>query len=288
MSNQDFLHRFLFEEQGIRGEWIQLTDSWQAIKKNQQGPEPAQKLLGQALAAVAMLSATIKFEGSLILQAQGDGAIKTLVAQATHDRKIRGLIRSDAFVPTGSLEDMFGSGNLVLTIKPDHADPYQGIIALQGQNLAMAFEGYFSQSEQLKTRLWLFANDTQAVGFLLQQLPGNTDSSHWEHIEILANTLKEHELMTLNCQQILYRLFHEENIRLFEAEPVSFQCICSKARIETILKNLGQEELDSILRERGNVEVGCEFCNTNYHFDAIDITKLFSSQDFAQSSTTRH
>ncbi|SJM90548.1 33 kDa chaperonin [Crenothrix polyspora] len=288
MTQQDFLHRFLIEERGIRGEWIQLTDSWQAIKQNQHGPEPVQEVLGQALAAVAMLSATIKFEGSLILQAQGDGAIKTLVAQATHDRKIRGLTRSEAVVPTGSLQDMFGSGNLVLTIKPEHAEPYQGIIALQGQNLATALEGYFSQSEQLKTRLWLFANDTQAVGFLLQELPGNTDSSHWEHIEILASTIKEQELMTLDCQQILYRLFHEENIRLFDAEPVSFECVCSRAKIERTLKSLGQDELHEILHERGNIEVGCEFCNSHYQFDPIDIARLFATQDFAQSSTTRH
>jgi molecular chaperone Hsp33 len=288
MTQADLLHRFLFEARGIRGEWIQLTDSWQTIRQNHQVPEAAQQLLGQALAAVTMLSATIKFEGSLILQAQGNGAIKTLVAQATHDRKIRGLIRSEDAVPTGSLQDMFGLGNLVLTIKPDHADPYQGIIALQGKNLAAALESYFEQSEQLKTRLWLFANDNRAVGFLLQALPGNTDPTDWEHVQILANTIKEQELLTLNCQEILYRLFHEESIRLFDAEPISFECVCSRDKIEKTLKSLGQDELDDILRERGSVEVGCEFCNSQYQFDPIDIAQLFAPQDTIQSSTTRH
>ncbi|MEQ1790568.1 MAG: Hsp33 family molecular chaperone HslO [Rickettsiales bacterium] len=288
MTQQDFLHRFLIEERGIRGEWIQLTDSWQAIKNNHPAPAPAQQQLGHALAAVAMLSATIKFEGSLILQAQGDGAIRTLVAQATHDRKIRGLIRNTDTVPSGSLQAMFGQGNLALTIKPNHADPYQGIIALQGNNLATALESYFSQSEQLKTRLWLFANDSHAVGFLLQELPGNTDSSNWEHIEILANTLKEHELLTLDCQEILHRLFHEENLRLFDGEAVSFECVCSRARIESTLKSLGNNELQDILCERGSIEVGCEFCNTQHQFDPIDIARLFTAQDFVNSSTTRH
>ncbi|SJM92956.1 Hsp33 family molecular chaperone HslO [Crenothrix polyspora] len=288
MTQVDLLHRFLLEDRGIRGEWIQLTDSWQAIKNNHPAPAPAQQQLGHALAAVAMLSATIKFEGSLILQAQGDGAIRTLVAQATHDRKIRGLIRNTDTVPSGSLQAMFGQGNLALTIKPNHADPYQGIIALQGNNLATALESYFSQSEQLKTRLWLFANDSHAVGFLLQELPGNTDSSNWEHIEILANTLKEHELLTLDCQEILHRLFHEENLRLFDGEAVSFECVCSRARIESTLKSLGNDELQDILRERGSIEVGCEFCNTQHQFDPIDIARLFTAQDFVNSSTTRH
>jgi molecular chaperone Hsp33 len=288
MTQVDLLHRFLLEDRGIRGEWIQLTDSWQAIKNNHPAPASAQQQLGHALAAVAMLSATIKFEGSLILQAQGDGAIRTLVAQATHDRKIRGLIRNTDTVPSGSLQAMFGQGNLALTIKPNHADPYQGIIALQGNNLATALESYFSQSEQLKTRLWLFANDSHAVGFLLQELPGNTDSSNWEHIEILANTLKEHELLTLDCQEILYRLFHEENLRLFDGEAVSFECVCSRARIESTLKSLGNDELQDILRERGSIEVGCEFCNTQHQFDPIDIARLFTAQDFVNSSTTRH
>jgi molecular chaperone Hsp33 len=288
MTKHDYLHRFLFEERGVRGEWIQLTHSWQAINQHQQGCETVQQLLGQAIAAVAMLSATIKFEGSLILQAQGDGAIKTLVAQATHDRKIRGLIRSDDAVPAGPLEQQFGQGQLILTIRSEHADPYQGIIALQGQNLAKALETYFCQSEQLRTRLWLFANDTHAAGFLLQELPGNTDSSDWEHIEILASTITERELLTLDCQQILYRLFHEENIRLFDAEPVSFECVCSRARIEATLKALGHDELHDILHERGNIEVGCEFCNAHYQFDPIDIARLFAPQEFVNTSMTRH
>ena len=288
MTKQDNLRRFLLEERGIRGEWIQLTESWQTIKQNQAGPETAQHLLAEALAAVAMLSATIKFQGSLILQAQGNGPINTLVVQATHDRKIRGLVRSDAAVPEGPLEEKFGHAQLILTVKSERGDPYQGIVALQGQNLATALESYFRQSEQLKTRLWLFADNNHAAGLLLQELPGQGTDSDWEHIEILANTVKKQELLTLDCQEILYRLFHEENIRLFDPEPISFECACSRQRIEQTLKSLGIDELEDILQERGSIEVGCEFCNRQYQFDPIDIKRLFIPQDFTPASPTRH
>ncbi len=289
MIKHDFLRRFLFEELGVRGEWIKLESSWQAAKLHQQGMQHVQQQLGQALAAVVMLSATIKFNGSMILQAQGDGAFKTLVAQATHDRKIRGLVRSEETVPTGSLESMFGHGRLVLTIEPDNADPYQGIVPLEGANLAVALETYFQQSEQLKTRLWLFADDTRAAGLLLQELPAqNNDQADWERIEMLAGTLTEQELLELDCEHLLYRLFNEEKVRLFEAEPVEFKCACSRPRIARTLRAMGRAELDGILQERGNIEVGCEFCGEHYLFDVIDVENLMSPDNLVNGSATRH
>jgi len=210
MIEQDLLRRFLFEDLGVRGTWVKLTTSWQAAKQHQLGPENAQLQLGQALAAVVMLSATIKFNGSMILQAQGDGDIKTLVAQSTHDRKIRGLIRSNDQATTGSLETLFGQGRLVLTIEPDNAQPYQGVVPLQGKNLAAALQTYFEQSEQLNTRLWLFADETRAAGLLIQELPAqNSDKADWERIEILANTVTEREVLELDCENLLYKLFNK-------------------------------------------------------------------------------
>lgn len=289
MIKQDFLRRFLFEELGVRGEWVKLESSWQAAKLHQQGMQHVQQQLGQALAAVVMLSATIKFNGSMILQAQGDGDFKTLVAQATHDRKIRGLVRSNEVVPTGSLEMMFGHGRLVLTIEPDNADPYQGIVPLEGANLAVALETYFQQSEQLKTRLWLFADDTRAAGLLLQELPAqNNDQADWERIEMLAGTLTEQELLELDCEHLLYRLFNEEKVRLFDAEPVEFKCACSRPRIARTLRAMGKAELDGILQERGNIEVGCEFCGEHYLFDVIDVENLMSPDNLVNGSATRH
>jgi molecular chaperone Hsp33 len=289
MIEQDLLRRFLFEDLGVRGEWIKLTTSWQAAKQYQQGPQNAQIQLGQALAAVVLLSATIKFNGSIILQAQGDGDFRTLVAQSTHDRKIRGLIRSNDHVPVGSLENMFGQGQLVLTIEPDNAQPYQGVVPLQGRNLAGALQTYFEQSEQLKTRLWLFANETHVSGLLLQELPSqNSYKADWERIEILADTVTEQELQELDCEHLLYRLFNEEKVRLFDAEPVEFQCSCSRPKIERTLRAMGREELEDILQEHGTIQVGCEFCSEQYLFDRIDVEALLSQESMANQSETRH
>jgi molecular chaperone Hsp33 len=184
---------------------------------------------------------------------------------------------------------MFGLGRLVLTIEPDDAQPYQGIVPLQGENLAAALQTYFEQSEQLKTRLWLFANETDAVGLLLQELPAqNNDKSDWERIEILANTVTEQELLELDCEDLLYRLFNEELVRLFDAEPVEFKCACSRPRIARTLRALGEEELEGILQEQGRIEVGCEFCGENYLFDRVDVETLLSGEGLVNPSETRH
>ncbi len=289
MTEQDFLRRFLFEDLGVRGEWVNLTASWQAAKQHQQGSAAVQQLLGQALVAVVMLSAIIKFKGSMILQAQGNGNVKTLVAQATDERKIRGLVRSTGEVLAGALESMFGEGRLVLTVDVGGTQPYQGIVPLQGRDLAAALETYFVQSEQLNTRLWLFANDHCAAGLLLQELPAqNGDKTDWQRIEMLANTITEHELLALDCENLLYRLFHEEKVRLFDAEPVTFECACSRQRIERTLRAMGAKELESMLQERDTIEVICEFCSERYTFDKVDITALLHEECSANDTATLH
>jgi molecular chaperone Hsp33 len=289
MIKEDILRRFLFEELGIRGEWVSLAASWQAAKQHQSESDTVQQQLGQALAAVVMLSATIKFNGSVILQAQGDGAIKTLVAQATHDRKIRGLARSRDQAQTDALSSLFGQGYLALTLAPEDGEPYQGIVPLEGNNLATALENYFAQSEQLHTRLWLFATDHQAVGLLLQELPAQGHlQQDWERIEMLADTLTAKELLELDCEQILYRLFNEEKVRLYPPEPIAFACTCSREKINRTLRALGREELENILLERDLIEVGCDFCNAQYEFDKIDVEALLSCQKHPHPSATRH
>lgn len=289
MIEQDLLRRFLFEELGVRGEWVNLTDSWQAAKLHQRGSENMQQQLGEALAAVVMLSATVKFKGSMILQAQGDGAIKTLVAQATEQRKIRGLVRGKGNIPPGPLEAIFGQGRLVLTVESENGHPYQGIVPLQGGNLATALQTYFEQSEQLKTRLWLFANATHAVGLLLQQMPAQENyEDNWEHIEILANTVTEQELFELDCEQLLYRLFNQEKVRLFDPEPVEFSCACSRSNIERTLFAMGRAELEEILNERSIIEVNCEFCSKQYRFDKVDVENILSQKNTVLDSETRH
>lgn len=275
MSQQDVLRRFLFDELGVRGLWVSLSSSWQTAKQHQHCADVVQLQLGQALSAVVLLSATIKFNGSMILQAQGDGSLKTLVAQATHDHKIRGLIRGSDAANLGSLQEMFGEGRLVITIDSENAHPYQGIISLQGKNLAEALETYFIQSEQLNTRLWLIANETHAAGLLLQELPNdNNDKADWERIAMLASTVTEQEMLELDCEELLHRLFNEEKVRLFDGEAIKFDCSCSRPKIENALRMMGREELEDVLHERGHVEVNCEFCNKHYQFDRIDVEQL--------------
>jgi molecular chaperone Hsp33 len=176
-----------------------------------------------------------------------------------------------------------------LTIEPDNGQPYQGVVPLQSSNLAAALQTYFEQSEQLKTRLWLFANETHAVGLLLQELPSqNSYKADWERIEILADTVTEQELLELDCEDLLYKLFNEEQVRLFDAELVEFQCACSRPRIERTLRALGEEELEDILQEQGTIEVGCEFCGEQYLFDRVDVETMLSQESVANQSETRH
>lgn len=226
----------------------------------------------------------------MILQVQGDGPLKTLVAQATHERKIRGLVRSSETVTNGSLQDMFGEGRLVLTVSSENAQPYQGIVPLHGDNLAVVLETYFAQSEQLNTRLWLFANETHAAGLLLQELPSQlNDKADWERIAMLASTVTEQEMLELSCEELLYRLFNEEKVRLFDAEPVAFDCSCSRLKIENTLRMLGRQELESVLQERGQIEVNCEFCNKYYRFDRIDVEQLLHwGKNISADTQIRH
>lgn len=285
MSEQDLLRRFLFEDIGVRGLWVKLSASWQAARQHQHCSENVQLQLGQALSAVVLLSSTIKFDGSMILQAQGDGPLSILVAQATHDRKIRGLIKGENPFNTDSLQEMFGEARLVLTITSETAQPYQGIVPLQGDNLAAVLESYFSQSEQLNTRLWLFADQTRAAGLLLQELPAKLkDNEDWERIVLLADTVTAPEMLDLDCEDLLYRLFNEEQVRLFAGEPVVFDCSCSRAKIENALRMLGRPELESVLQERGTIDVNCEFCNKHYGFDKVDVEQLLCAEQVMPAS----
>lgn len=289
-QDSDSLYRFLFERTGVRGELVYLDASFRAVLERHPYPGPVQRPLGEALAAVLLLTATLKFEGSLILQARGKGPLRTLVTQATHNRTVRGLARWSDEVPYGDLEQQFGDGHLVLTLDPLRGERYQGIVPLQGRSLRAALEAYFGASEQLPTRLWLAVDGQRAAGMMLQQMPGNTgdnnsqspstnrvlDHDGWHRTTLLADTLSERELLDLKAQDLLLRLFHEEEVRLFEPEPVAFRCSCSRIRIADTLRAIGRTEVDDILEEQGSVGATCEFCNRNYRFDAVDVQELFA------------
>lgn len=289
MNDRDCLNRFLFEGLGIRGEMVKLDTSWQAVLNCHDYPPSVQEQLGQALAASVLLSATIKFTGSLILQAQGEGPLHTLVAQTTHQRTIRGLARWQGKVPQGDLPDVFGAGRLVLTIQREGSDPYQGIVPLEGAHLAEALQVYFSRSEQLQTHLWLAADGDKAAGLFIQELPSQQGREmDWERIRLLADTVTTQELLKLPIEELLYRLFHEERVRLLEAESVLFRCRCSRERIENTLRALGRSELEDILQEQDTIEVDCEFCNRHYSLDKIDVERLFAEDIRVPVPPTRH
>lgn len=293
MTQQDCLRRFLFEEHNVRGEWVRLSESWRQAKQHQVIVNAkVDSQLGQALAAVVLLSATIKFKGAMVMQIQGNGELKALVAQASNTGKIRGLVRSEPCVSGETLQQMIGEGGrLVLTVESGNADPYQGIVGVSEPALAQVLQTYFEQSEQLDTRLWLFANETQAAGLFIQELPGEEkDPLDWERIITLANTVTEEEMLTLDCEVLLHRLFHEEKVRLFDPEAIAFECQCSRQKISGTLLALGQHELESILQERDDIEVDCQFCGAQYVFDKVDIENLLANPLFETqiSSPTRH
>ena len=293
MADTDSIHRFLFEQTGIRGNLVHLDASWRAILGNHPYPQAVGVHLGESLAAVALLSATIKFDGSLILQVQGSGPLRTLVAQATSGRTLRGIARWSGEVPAGGhLAECAGEGRLVLTIERAHGEPYQGVVPLAGHGIGAALEHYFAASEQLPTRLWLAADAGRAAGLLLQHLPTgettNETADDWNRVGMLAATVTPEELLRLSTREVLHRLFHEDDIRLFESEPLSYRCGCSRTRIEDMLRTLGEAEVDAMIAAQGEVEVTCEFCNRTYRLDRVDASQLFAQPTHPTPSASQH
>lgn len=290
MSAADSLRRFIFEHHNVRGEWVQIKDSFVQAKQHQVLVNPAVEAeLGKALAAVVLLSATIKFKGTMIMQLQGKGDLTALVAHSDNEQHIRGLVRSNESVAGDNLKQMMGEGGrLVLTIESENGERYQGIVGVDTDNLNQVLENYFQQSEQLATRIWLFANSEQAAGLLLQELPGtgDTDKTDWEHLQILANTITADEMLSLDCETLLHRLFHEEEVRLYEPDPVQFKCGCSNEKIATTLVALGRAELESILTDHGHIAVDCQFCGAHYSFDSVDVERILHNADFDPNRPT--
>ncbi|MGD8483456.1 MAG: Hsp33 family molecular chaperone HslO [Thioalkalispiraceae bacterium] len=297
----DTLQRFLFENAAIRGEVLQLDSSWQAVIENHDYPQPVKQLLGQMLSAVVLLSATLKFSGKLSLQLQGSGPISLMIAECTTGqesevRHLRGIAHSADVVPVGGLKELAGDGHLVMNLEPSgesgkEKERYQSIVELLGDSLSDALENYLVRSEQLDTQLWLACDEQRCGGLLIQRLPANdevTDQDAWERVQQLSATIQEPELLNLDADEIIHRLYHEEDIRLFEKEPLKFYCPCSRDRVASMLRSLGYEEVRSIIEEQSNVEVACEFCNHKYLFDAVDIEELFASDMPSPPSGSEH
>lgn len=285
----DYLRRFLFEHSPVRGEVVHLDIAWQSMLEGHDYPPAVQALLGEAAVACALMTATLKMEGRLTLQIQGNGAVDLLVMQCGSDRALRGMARYSGDVAGSMLAEICGTGHLAITLEPSNGgERYQGIVALGDGDLAAALEGYFSQSEQLPTRFWLSADDRQAGGMLLQKLPGEDGETLWQRTTMLASTLRDGELLEVDAETLVRRLFHEEDVRLFRPQPIRFECGCSSEKIEKVLYQLGGDEARSILAEQGSVRVECEYCRRRYEYDAVDVERIVSHVITAPASNATH
>ena len=279
MASGDQFQRFIFEDSQVRGAWVRLNKSYNDIGEQAPYPDSVRRLLGQSLVASVLMSSTLKFEGSLTLQAQGEGPVRTLMAECSHDRYIRGLARFDEHaVSEEHFSALLGEGRMAITIAPENGQRYQGVVPREHDELADCLKDYFERSEQIPTAFFLFADEQGSAGLMLQKMPGNTekDADLWDRINHLASTLEAEEMLTLDSETVLHRLFHEETVRLFDAEPVAFRCSCSRERTLGALEGIGKEECYSILDEQGSIEMDCQFCHQHYRFDRNDIDHLFT------------
>jgi len=289
----------MFNAAPVRGEIVSLQNTWREVLARREYPAPIRDLLGEMMAAAALLSANLKFDGALIMQIHGDGPVKMLVVQCNSDLTMRATAKVIGEVAdNATLSDMVnqnGGGRFAITLDPSDKrpgqQPYQGVVPLADENgplndMAAVLEHYMQHSEQLETRIWLAADQEHAVGVLLQKLPGDGgirphagehDADTWDRVCHLGSTLSHDELLQTDSETLLRRLFWQENLRRFEPTATRFLCTCSRTKVGGMLHMLGRDEVDGILAERGHVEIHCEFCNQRYEFDPVDVVQLFAA-----------
>jgi molecular chaperone Hsp33 len=287
----DSLQRFLLEGTPVRGEIVRLDATWRAVLERRDYPEPLERLLGEMMAAGAVLSATLKFDGALIMQMQGEGPVRLLVVEVTSKHTLRATAKWDGDIDSGGIRTLLGNGKFVITIAPESGkQAYQGVVSLDGDTVSEVLEHYMTTSEQVDTRLWLASDKNKAGGMLLQRLPEHPeyDEDAWNRATTIGETITKQELLTLPARDIIHRLYHQEDIRLFEERPTAFRCSCTRERVTAMLRLLGKDEVQSILAEREHVEVGCEFCGRQYMFDAVDAVQAFTSEIQASARRTKH
>jgi len=291
---EDVLHRFMLERAGVRGVLVRLGAAWREVAGRSAYPAALRSVLGETLAASALLTGNIKLEGALSVELKSTGPLRLLFAECTDQGRLRGLARwSD---PLPETLDLAALPKAIMAITIGHAERgqrYQGLVDLQHPDLASALENYFSQSEQLPARIVLAADGEHAVGLMLQKLPDEggidavQDEDAWTRIQHLTATLGQEELLSTAPEQLLYRLYHEESVRLFEPRPLAFGCSCTRERVETVLRSLGRDEVEAALEAReGEIEVICEFCAQRYTFDRVDAEHLLSASPQPNAPTT--
>ena len=295
----DSLQHFLFEDtlnqpMPIRGNLVHLNQTFKQVLQHQTLPTVLKQALGELMAASALLSATLKMDGALVLQLQSKGALKLLVVECSHDLNMRATAKWDETLSNEMNNfpfiDLVKNGQFVITLDPSVGEAYQGIVPIEGVTIAEMLQNYMLRSQQIDTSLWLHCDSESASGMLLQKLPNldNLDVDAWNRMNILANTVTNEELKNLNPEALLRRLFSEENVRLFDAKSTQFRCSCSKPKVGNMLRLLGKQEVESILAELGKIEVNCDFCNKHYSFDTVDAAQLLASELSVKTSAAKH
>ncbi len=297
-NNKDTLQKFIFDNAAVRGEFVEISSTWREILQRHSYPPAVKTVLGEMLAAAALLSANLKFNGAIVMQIHGDGPVRLLVVECDSELRMRATAKvadGVSVADDASLTDLLnpgGKARFVITLDPADKmpgqQPYQGIVPLDGDDMATVIENYMLRSEQLDTRLWLAADDNVARGLLLQKLPRHSGKDDqikqeseadeletWNRAVMLASTLKQEELLSTDIQTLMNRLFWEETIRVFDPAHPQFHCSCTREKVGNMLKMLGREEVDGALDELGQLAIDCDFCGKHYAFDKVDCAQLF-------------
>jgi molecular chaperone Hsp33 len=306
----DTLQKFMFEKSIVRGELVEISDTWRQVQARRGYPKAVKTLLGEMLSAAALLSANLKFNGSIVMQIHGDGPVRLLVVECDAELRLRAtakladdaIVDDDATLP--QLVNQHGNGRFVITLDPKDKlpgqKPYQGIVPLDGDSVATVIEHYMLRSEQLDTKLWLAADEGVSRGLLLQKLPaeggndqsGKNDLEIWDRTVMLASTVRNEELLDTDIDTLMRRLFWEETIRVFDPRHPSFHCTCTREKVGNMLKMLGRAEVEAALEDLGQLGIDCDFCGQHYDFDKIDCAQLFVEESAAATvqspSQTKH
>lgn len=282
INHADIRTRFIFDDMPVRGLHVRLENVWKHIVGQKHYPAAIRRALGELLAAGALLSGNLKTDGTLIVQVQGQGRLKMLVVEATSDQTVRATARWDETADINddeSLTDLLGGNSVfVLTLQPKDAEPWQGVVPLEGGSIAQMLINYTNRSEQLDTQIVLASSDDACGGLLVQRLPETEpDAASWEHVGTLVQTLTPEELTGLDAQHVLYRLFHETPPRVFDPENIEFACTCSRGKVSDMLLMLGGEEVGGVVAEQGSIQIDCDFCHAKYVFDETDVNALFGA-----------
>jgi len=284
MPTSDVLNRYLFDDMHARGELVQLDKTYQQILENHQYTDGVKTLLGELLAATCLLTATLKFEGEIAVQLQGDGPLSYAVINGNDQQVMRGVAKLKHDSDAAGLTDLVGKGVMVITIRPTKGEPYQGVVPLEKPTLAECLAQYFESSDQIPTTLWLFTDiqKGQAAGALIQLLPDSGDKEQqladYDHLCQLTHTIKQEEIFTLEANDLLHRLYHQENVRVFEPQAVTYKCSCSYEKCLATISQLDPSELKAIIEEQGKVSMTCDYCATTYAFNEQQLGS-FANQD---------